>query len=475
MPPAVAEGVVKRALLVVLVGCAPAVPDVKVRQVALPAAYDAGPAGRSIGAIDWATFFADDRLNALIGDALHGNFDLQLAVQRIELARATILRTSGERMPQLSLVAGAGARKYARYTVDGAGNVGTEIAPGHPTPAVVPDLGFGLQASWEPDLWGRLGRAEGAARARFLASVEAHHLVVTNLIADVATAYYALVALDQTAGVLNQTIARQAEALDMMKIEKEAGRTNALAVGQFEAEVASTRALAAHVEAESRDLELQLSLLLGRAPAPIVRSPDALERPLPALAAGVPSELLRARPDVREAELEVQAAKLDVVAARGAFYPRLQISADLGYDAFDPRFLLRTPASLAYSLVAGVVAPLINRRGIEAAFHTATAVQVSAMVTYQATVLRSFVDAASALSTVQRAADIVTQQQNKQAALANSVEAATELFRAGKATYVDVLLAQQQTLQAELELISARRDQQIAKVRLYRALGGGWR
>jgi NodT family efflux transporter outer membrane factor (OMF) lipoprotein len=446
-----------------------------VRTVALPAAYDGGAAGSSIGSIDWSTFFADDHLRVLIGEALHGNFDLQLAVQRIELARASITQVSGERLPQLALAAGAGARKYARYTVDGAGNVGTDIAPGRPVPSVVPDLYIGLQASWEPDLWRRLSNAEGAARVRYLASVEGHHLVVTNLVADVATAYYALVALDETAAVLNQTIERQAQALEMMRIQKEAGRTNQLAVSQFEAELASTRALATHVAAETRQLELQLSFLLGRAPAPIARSIDALARPLPPLAAGVPSELLRARPDVRQAELEVQAAQLDVKAAHAAFYPRLRISADLGYEAFDPRFLLTTPASLAYSLAAGVIAPLVNRRGIEAAFRTATAVQISAMVTYQATVLRSFVDAASALSTAQRAADIVVEQQDKQDALADSVEAATELFRAGQASYVDVLLAQQQTLQAKLELITARRDQQIAKVRLYRALGGGWR
>jgi NodT family efflux transporter outer membrane factor (OMF) lipoprotein len=452
VPPAAEEGAMKRALLVLLASCAPALPDVHVRAVALPASYDATAAGRSIASIDWATFFADDHLRALIGDALRGNYDLQLA-----------------------LAAGAGVRKYARYTVDGAGNVGTEIAPSRPVPSVVPDLYVGLQASWEPDLWRRLGSAEGAARLRYLASVEGHHFVVTNLVADVATAYYALVALDETAAVLNQTIEHQAQALEMMRIQKEAGRTNQLAVSQFEAQLAGTRALAAHVTAETRELELQIAYLLGRAPAPIARSADALAQPLPPLAAGVPSELLRARPDVRQAELEVEAARLDVRAARAAFYPRLRISADLGYDAFDPRFLLRTPASLAYSLAGGIVAPLVNRRGIAAAFRTATAMQVSAMVTYQATVLRSFVDAASALSTAQRAADSVVQQQEKQDALADTVEAATELFRAGQATYVDVLLAQQQTLQAQLELIAARRDQQIAKVRLYRALGGGWR
>ena len=458
-----------------LASCAPATPDLRVRQVQLPAAYERAAPGRSISSTDWTAFFADDHLNALIGEALRGNLDLQLAVQRIEVARAGILEIAGARLPQLSGVAGASVRKYARYTVDGAGNAGTDIAPGQPVPTHVPDLFLGLQASWEPDLWRRLGSAQGAARARYLATIEAHHLVVTNLIGDVATAYFSLVALDDTARILAETIAQQAQALDMMRVQKDAGRTNELAVRQFAAQLAGTRALAERVQTETRDLELQLGVLLGRAQGPIARTPDALSRPVPALAAGLPSELLRDRPDIREAELEVHAARLDVAAARAAFYPHLRLSADLGYEAFDPRFLLRTPASLAYSLAGGLISPLVNRRGIEAAFRTATAAQVSAMVRYQSVVLRSFADAASALSTLQHAAAIVDQQQARQDALADSVAAATELFRAGKATYLEVLLAQQQSLQAELDLNDARRDQLLAKVRLYKALGGGWR
>jgi NodT family efflux transporter outer membrane factor (OMF) lipoprotein len=466
---------VNRAVLVAaLASCAPAMPEVHVKQVALPSAFDGAAAGHSIASIDWTAFFADSHLNALIGEALHGNFDVQLALQRIELARANLLQLSGGRLPQVSLAAGAGMRKYARYTVDGAGNVGTEIAPGEPIPTHVPDLYLGVQASWEPDLWHRVSSAKGAARVRVLATVEAHHLVITNLIADVATTYYSLVALDETARVLAETIAHQSQALDIMRVEKQAGRTNELAVDQFAAQLAGTRALAEHAQAETRGLELELSVLLGRAQATIERDPAALSQPVPPLAAGVPSDLLRRRPDIREAELEVRAARLDVAAARAAFYPHLSISADLGYEAFDPRFLFRTPASLAYSLVGGLVSPLINRRGIEAAFRTATAAQVSAMVTYQSVVLRGFADAASALSNLQHAAAIVDEQQQKKAALADSVAAANDLFEAGKATYLDVLLAQQQTLQADLELIAARRDQQIAKVRLYKAVGGGW-
>ena len=181
------------------------------------------------------------------------------------------------------------------------------------------------------------------------------------------------------------------------------------------------------------------------------------------------------RPDIRAAELAVAAARLDVKAARAAFYPHLRISAELGYEAFDPRFLLRTPASLVASVVGGLVAPLVNRRGITGAYRAASATQVEAMVRYQGTVLRGFLDVATGLSAMQQSEEIVRHRQERKDALADTVDAANELFRAGKATYLEVLLAQQKTLEAELNLIDAMRDHHLVAIRLYKALGGGWR
>ncbi len=342
-------------------------------------------------------------------------------------------------------------------------------------PTNLPDLGFGLEASWEPDLWGRLGHLQGAARARYLATIEGSHLVIANLVADVAAAYFELIALDRVQQIVTTTIARQSEQLELMRVEKQAGRTNELAVEQFAAQLASTRALGATTLQQAREVEHRIDLLLGRLPRPIARSQDALERDVPpGFAAGIPSALLRNRPDLRAAELEVQAAHLDVSAARAAFYPRLDISASLGYDAFDPRFLLTTPESLVYGLAAGLVAPLVNRRGIEAAFATARAAQIEAMYRYQGTVLKAFLEVATGLSAIEQAGAVVAQQRAKLAALADAVDAASALFHAGKATYLEVLVAQQNSLDAELELTAALRDQHLATVGLYKALGGGW-
>lgn len=462
------------AVVALLASCAPPTTRVAVREVPLPARFEGAPAGPSAAQLDWRTFFADESLNALIGHALDDNFDVKIALQRIEIARADIQRASGKSLPQVSAVATGALRKYGTYTMDGAGNAATDITPGRRVPQHLPDLFAGVQATWEADLWKRLASLRGSAKARYLETIEGTNLVITNLVAAIAIAYYELVALDRIEAVLVQTTARQEQALEIMRLEKQAGRTNELAVQQFEAQLAGTRALTAATQQQKRVLENQLNLALGRVPQPITRTPGTLDRQL-VVAAGVPSDLLRNRADIRQAERAVAASRFDVAAARAAFYPRLTISASLGYQAFDPRFLITTPESIAYGLVGSLVAPLVNRRGIQAAFATAKATQLQAMYSYQRAVLTAFIEVATELYTLEQTAQIVTHQRRKREAAAQTVDIADALFRAAKATYLDVLLSQQSTLEAELELIRAQRDQHLARVRLYRALGGGWR
>jgi NodT family efflux transporter outer membrane factor (OMF) lipoprotein len=459
-----------------LAACAPAASKVTARELALPQNFDGAAAGPSVGALDWRAYFGDATLAALVGDAIAGNPDLQIAVQRIEIARASVRAASGARLPSLAAVAGGSVTRYGRYTPDGTGNATTDITPGRITPNPLGDLSFGVQATWEVDLWGKLGNLHGAARAQYLATVEGANLVVTNLVAEVAVTYYELLARDHVRDLVQETIARQTEALEMIRAQKDAGRTTELAVQQFEAQLASTRALAASTVQETRELENRLSVLRGRLPQPIARTKASLALPVATtIAAGVPSELLQNRADIRAAELGVRASKLDVAAARAAFYPSLTLTADAGFRAFSPRYLLSTPDSIVASLAAGLFAPLVNRRALEAAYATAQATQLQAIYQYQATVLTSFAEVANGMSALTQTAQVVEERRRKQAAVAGTVEAADALFRAGKATYLEVLLAQQNTLEAELELIEALRDQHIASVQVYRALGGGWR
>jgi multidrug efflux system outer membrane protein len=458
-----------------LVGCAPST-KLPSRPFELPRALVSTTTGPSAAAIGWRAFFADEVLTHLIDEGISNNLDLQIAVQRIETTRAGVYASTGLRIPQVAAFASSGVTRFARYTIDGSGAATTEIRPGRITPSPVLELTVGLQASWEVDLWGKLAGLQGAARSRYLSSIEGANLVITNLVAGIASSYYELVALDHQRDALLETIARQTQALEMIRAQKEAGRANELAVRQFEVHLESTRALEAANLQTLREAENRLCVLLGRFPGPVARQYAALEGAVAStLAVGLPSELVRYRPDIREAELQIEAARFDLEAARAAFYPSLTLTGTVALSAFDPRFLItRTPDSILASLVGGLLAPLINRRGIEAEFTMAKAAQLEALYRYQGVVLGAFAEVSSGLAALEQSARIVAHRKAQRAAVTDTIEASDALFRAGKASYLEVLLAQQNRLEAELELIAALRDQHLASVRLYRALGGGW-
>lgn len=466
------------AALVIFVcwGCVPSQKAPDVAQVELPDAYDAAPGAGPAEPIAWKDYFDDPHLVELITLALEHNYDLQIALQRIEVARAGVRLATGAWLPQVGLGVGAGVDKFGLYTMDGAGNATTDIRPGQPVPVHLPSLYVGLEASWEANLAGRLHHLQESAKAQYLATVEGTNLVITILVAEVAVAYYELAALDRSREVLGQTIAHQEAALEAMRIQKAAGRTTELAVQQFAGQLAGTQALDAELEQRARIVENQLNLMVGRLPQRIRRPKDALTRqPHKPVPRGVPSDLVANRPDIRAAEHRMRAANWDVKAARAAFYPSIRITSGVGFDAFNPRFLFATPESLAYSAAAGLVTPLVNRGAIRAQFKAASALEVQAMCEYQSTILRSFIEVANSLVAVEQLDDIVEHRQDQLDAVGQTIATADLLFKAGQATYLEVLTAQQNAMAAELELIEARKLQRLSRILLYKALGGGWR
>lgn len=469
----------KRAILllgVVLTACMPSKPDPKVADKQTPETFGGEAHGPSAAEQAWRDYFDDPHLAALIEEGVTANPDLLIAMQRIEMARAGVKRATGALLPAVSLAVGAGIRRFGLYTMDGAGNATTDIRPGQIVPTNLPDFTVGLTASWEVDLWGKLRNERRSAVAQYLATIAGTDFAITTLVADIAVTYYQLLAADQLLAVLEQTEARRVAGLEAVRLQKVAGKANELAVQQFEAQVAETRAAVAAGRQQVTETENALNLLLGRFPQPIARAKEALAAELPEhISTGVPSDMLRNRPDIREAELEVEAAKFDVEAARRAFLPALTITGGIGYQAFNPRFLFTTPESLTFSALGGLVAPLLNRRGLEATFDTATAQQIQAMLTYQKTILTAFADVVNGMSALQRAREGLARKVEQKDALVRAADTADTLFKAGKASYLEVLIVQENTLQADLELIDTQQRGKLAVVELYKALGGGWR
>jgi HAE1 family hydrophobic/amphiphilic exporter-1 len=434
------------------------------------------PDTTTLASLNWRAYFQDSLLVALIDTALHNNFNLQMALQRVEVARANAIFTKGELLPKVYGSLGGGVRKFGLYTMDGAGNISTEILPGRIVPINLPDVSVGLQSSWEVDIWGKLRSKDAAANLQVLASVEGTRFVASLLVAEVATTYYELLALDNELDILRSTLQKAKEALSVIQIQKEAGKTNELAVQQFEAQVFNTQALEQETLQHITVREAILNALLGRFPQQIARSKEGLFAAAPAqIASGIPAQLLQNRPDIREAELLVQSTKFDVEAAKAAFFPSLNLTAGLGLQAFDPNLLLQLPASLAYSVLGGLLAPVFNQNALEAQFATAKANQAQALYAYQQSVVRGYVEVLTELSGIHalRQVDSLKSQQNN--VLKESVEIATELYRSARATYLEVLVAQETFLEAQLERVAVKKRQRIALVNIYRALGGGWR
>lgn len=444
---------------------------------AVPAKYNATANDTAtIATINWRKYFSDEQLLKLIDTALALNPDMQIALQHIEVARSGVRFAAGNLFPTIAAKGSAGRTDYAQYTQEYAGNITTYYEPNKIVPNPLNDFYVGLTAAWEMDIWGKLRNQRKAALSNYLASIEGKNFVVSNLIAEIATAYYELIALDNELEIIRQTIQKQQEALDAVKWQKEAARANELAVQQFEAQLLNTQALEKETAQQITETENKINFLAGRFPQTIERKKELLFQEMPQqITSGIPAQLLSHRPDIREAELQVKASKYDLKAARAAFFPNINISAALGFQSFNTQYLFVTPASVASNILGGLAAPLINRNAIKAQFNTASANQLAAMYNYQKTILNGYTEVANGLSNIENLKQISTLKKQQTEVVTQSVETSTELYKASKANYLEVLIAQQNSLQTQIELINTNKRLHIATVTIYKALGGGWK
>jgi len=442
----------------------------------VPVSFNGSQDTVSTAGIQWRNFFTDPNLINLIDTALKNNQELNITLQDIEIAKNEIKARKGELLPSVTYGAGAGFDKVGRYTSSGAGDASTEITPGKGVPEVLPDYHFGLQANWEADIWHKLRNSKKAAISHYLSTVEGKNFVITNLIAEVANSYYELLAADNQLETVKKNIELQRNALELMKIQKQASRVNELAVRKFEAEVLSSKSLEFDIQQNITETENKINFLLGRYPQPIARDKSNFTDLVPpTVQTGLPSQLLANRPDIKQAEYELAAAKLDVKVAKAQFYPSLGISAAIGYQAFNPSYLLRTPESLIYSLAGDLAGPLINKNAIKAEYLTANAKQLQAVFDYEKTILNGYIEVANQLSKISNLQKSYDLKSKQVAALTQSIDISNDLFKSARADYFEVLMTQRDALQSKLELIETKKQQLNAVVDIYHALGGGWR
>lgn len=465
-------------LVIGLSGC-------KVEQVSTDAVHSRIPTSFTL-AIDsaslqlpeWRKVLFDSTLIRLTEEALLSGFEIREAIIAVSTSQAGLVNVRGIRLPDLNAVANAGAVRFGDYTMDGVGNYDTRFSPNAQGDRFIPDpmpiYSLGIHTNWELDLWGKLKNRKRAAVERFAASNEAVLLMQTQVISQVAETYYHLVAAERQLTVIREFMELQRDQSEAVQLLKEAGRSNQLAVETMKARLLSSQVLEVEAIKNLRTFEAELSLQLGRMPGRVDRDTNALSIPESGLPnTGVPSQLLTNRPDIRAAERELKAARADLHAARAALYPTLTISAGIGYNAFNAALLFSTPASLAWSVLGGITAPLLNRRVLMAEMMASTAAQRAALLSYERTVTRAVSEVYVTLAMLRAAEDVRALKLQETERFSEAVRISMELFATGRASYLDVVTAQESLLNARLSLIEAEQKRAVLRTVLYRTLGGG--
>ncbi|MEQ9379898.1 MAG: efflux transporter outer membrane subunit [Pirellulales bacterium] len=440
----------------------------------LPDSFNGATSVENSARLGYREFFNDPALTTLIDQAMFGNQELQILAQEIQIANNEIMSRRGDYLPFVNLRGSAGVEKPSLFTPLGTVEDQLEPIPGVGFPDPLPDFLLAADISWEVDIWRKLRNARDAATMRYLGTIEGRNYIVTRLVADVAEDYYELLALDNRLETLDATIAIQQQSLELSKAKKEAARGTELAVQRFEAEVRKNQSEKLIIQQAIVEAENRINFNIGRYPQRVERpSTDFINLNLRALSLGVPGELLRNRPDIREAERELAAAGLDVRVARARFFPSLDIIGGVGFQAFNPRYLFWTPESLIYSAAGDVVAPLINRKAIKADYLSANARQIQSVYNYQRVILDAYTEVINNMAKVVNYGQSIEIKKMQLAALEASVDSATKLFQNARTEYMNVLFSQRDLMEARMVLIETKQQQLTAIVNAYQALGGG--
>ena len=450
--------------LVLYVGCSVG-PNYKRPQIESPTSFrgDSSPTNTSFADLQWWNVYQDTTLQALVHEAFTNNYDLRIAFTRVEQARALAMQARSQFVPNLNY---NGTVSRGRNEVLGTTfpNNGTTLT----SASVI------LNAFWEVDLWGRIRRLNEGARARFLASEEARRGVRLSLLAEVASDYFRLLELDQEMDIASSTTNSFTESLRIFSQRVQGGTASALEASRAEAALADATAAIPDILDQISSTENQLCVILGRAPGAIERGAASLDAMMPPeVPAGLPSSLLQRRPDVLEAEQLLRAANAQVGESVAEFFPKIGLTALLGRVSPELSAFTLGGAN-AWGLTANAVGPLFEGGRLVGQYQQTKAARDEALLNYRQIALTALRDVSDALISRERLGESREQRVRQVTALETAVKLSTERYVAGKASYYEVLEAQQQLFPAELTLARTQRDQLLAVVSLYKALGGGW-
>ncbi|EGK02294.1 efflux transporter outer membrane subunit [Dysgonomonas gadei] len=411
----------------------------------------------------WKEYFTDTYLVTLIDEGIQNNFDLQIAYTRIQQAEASLGMAKAAYFPDVSLV---GQVNHSRSSN---GQNGKDVLRYHST-----DYTLGVSASWELDIWGKLNRQSKAKYAQFLSSYAYKNLIQTSLIANIATSYYSLLALDEKLAITVETIKLLEENVETMEALKKSGLQNGAAVEQSKALLYSTQTSVPDLESQIRELENSICTLLGRKPGTITRSAIHSQQYPLQLEYGVPAQMLAKRPDVQQAELSFRSAFELTNAAQASFYPSITLSSGtIGFGTNNTLSNFFKPENIFASIIGGLTQPIFAKKQLTGNLKIAKAQQQEALLTFEQTVLSAGQEVTDILFSFESSLKKNETREKQIEACQNSVYFTNELLKAGDANYTEVLNAEQNLLSAQLNRVNDKLEQLQYSVNLYKALGGG--
>ena len=415
----------------------------------------------SVSKVSWKEMFTDSLLQRHIEEALANNQDIRIALQQINAANSYYKQGKAGYYPSINMN-GSVTRQ--------------ELSPNSQFGSFFSSLEqYELNASlsWEADIWGKIRSNKRAAQARYMQSEAAHKAVKTNLIARIASGYYQILALDEQVQIAEETLASRQKSLEVSLALKEAGNLTSVAVQQTKAQVYNAEALLLDLKNNIKLLENTLSILKGESPQPFERTEFSKQSIHPELTTGVASDLLENRPDVIAAEYALINAFELTNAAKSRFYPSITITATGGFQSLNASDFISTN-SLFLNLLGGLTQPIFNRRQIKTEYEVALSEKEQALLNFEKTLLNASIEVSDALLNIENASQRVEIKSKEYQAYQKALEDSQDLLNNGLANYLEVLNAQENALNTQLEVTQIRFNKFRAIVELYRSLGGGW-
>jgi NodT family efflux transporter outer membrane factor (OMF) lipoprotein len=457
-------------LPLVAMGCAVG-PNYKRPAVPAPGQYRGAPAGGTAASLadsKWSDLFQDETLKQLVTTALEHNFDLGIASERVLEARDRFRISQAAQFPLLGV--------QAQFTASRPSSVGanTGVAPGTSLDVTYTQVGVAL--SWELDFWGRVRRLKESARAQYLATEEGRRGVIVSLIGDVAGGYFTLREADLELEIAGRTRDIAEQNLKLVQLRHDRGAATGLDVHQAEQFLYTATAQIASAQRGIDQTENALSLLLGRIPGDIARGKTLDQFTFPAeVPPGLPSSLLERRPDIRQAEETLIAANAQIGMAKALYFPQISLSGFVGGQSRALSELFTAPARDWFGgPSAALLLPIFNAGQIRAGVRLSEAQKRELILSYQKTIYNAFLEVSDALAGYDYTRRQRTQQELLVSALTETTRLSTLRYQGGRDNYLQVLDAERNLFQGQLELAKLRLQETLWFVQIYRALGGGW-